>query len=306
MTARALMERDRSGVAMPAVQRRPTSIDARTSRFLSTSMLLQLQRSAGNAAVARSLSASVARPGPMPIAQRCGPVPCNCSDDKRAEYDAEHDPGQDRADGKQPEDAAVQRVATEDLQRYEVEDCGSGAGAKHPATEVHAAHGRARTMMSIAAMESADSTDPNIVRLARKYFKVTVPPVSNTDKKLWFGRVRQVLTAMYTKNSETTYECEPTQSFANGACSKGSMAVTVLNIHLCPAWWSLGAEDRAFVLVHEWAHRYGPSVNQIFETYCDAKAFAGLSAGSLVAEPDAYASYVFELVTGSAPSAAVC
>ena len=53
MTARALLESDRSAAATSAVRRRPTSIDARNS----TSMLLQLQRSAGNAAVARSLSA---------------------------------------------------------------------------------------------------------------------------------------------------------------------------------------------------------------------------------------------------------
>ena len=109
MTARALLERDRSAAATSAVRRRPTSIDARNS----TSMLLQLQRSAGNAAVARSLSASVARPGLIPVVQRCGPVPCNCTNDERAEYEAEHsDSGQDHADGKQPEDPAVQRVAT--------------------------------------------------------------------------------------------------------------------------------------------------------------------------------------------------
>ena len=58
--------------------------------------------------------------------------------------------------------------------------------------------------------------------------------------------------------------------------------------------------------MHEWAHRYGPSVNQIFETYCDASEFATQPAEDLVAEPDAYASYIFELVTGSAPSSTVC
>ena len=193
------------------------------------------------------------------------------------------------------------------VQRYEVQDCGTGPGSAHPAKEVHAAHGRARTMISIANMESATGGDPTVRALARKYFKLAVPPVSNHDKKLWFGRVRQVLSAMDRRNSETTYECEPAQSWTNGMCTKGSMAVTVLNIHLCPAWWTLTSnDDRAFVLLHEWAHRYGPSVNQILETYCDATAFGSLPAEDLVAEPDAYASYVFELVTGAAPSSTVC
>ena len=200
--------------------------------------------------------------------------------------------------------AVAQRLA---VQRYEVQDCGAGASSTHPATQVHAAHGRARTMASIADMESATSNDPTVQALARKYFKITVPPVSNADKKLWFGRVRQVLTAMSASNSKTTYECEPAQSWTNGLCTKGSMAVTLLNIHLCPEWWNLASlDDRAFVLLHEWAHRYGPSVNQVFETYCDAASFGTLPAGDLVAEPDAYAGYIFELVTGGAPSSAVC
>ena len=193
------------------------------------------------------------------------------------------------------------------VSRYEVQDCGSGAGSTHPANEVYAAHGRARTMLSIAEMESATGNDPTVRALARKYFKLAVPPVSNYDKKLCFGRVRQVLTAMNRRNSETTYECEPAQSWQHGLCTKGSMAVTILNIHLCPGWWTLTSnDDRAFVLLHEWAHRYGPSVNQILETYCDATEFGSLSADDLVAEPDAYASYIFELVTGTAPSSTVC
>jgi hypothetical protein len=193
------------------------------------------------------------------------------------------------------------------VQRYEVQDCGPAATSKHPANEVHAAHGRARTMVSIAEMESASSTDPAVTALAMKHFKLRVPPVSNTEKKLWYGRVRQVLTALHKRNSEAVYECEPQESWKHGMCSAGTIAMTLLNIHLCPKWWTLSSlDDRAFVLIHEWAHRFGPSVNQIFETYCDAKDYGGLSASELVAEPDAYASYVFELVTGTAPSKSVC
>lgn len=191
------------------------------------------------------------------------------------------------------------------VQRYEVQDC--GAGGTHPRSQVDAAHGRARTMLSIAAMESADPRDPTVRALARKYFKLTVPPVTNRDKILWFGRVRQVLAGMSRGQDSTTYECEPRQSWKDGWCRPGTFAVTIGNVHLCPAWWSLTAiDDRAFVLLHEWAHKYGPSVHQIIETYCDASDFASQPAEDLVAEPDAYAGYVFELVTGAAPTSTVC
>ncbi|HEY7815941.1 MAG TPA: hypothetical protein VIC62_22040, partial [Nakamurella sp.] len=95
------------------------------------------------------------------------------------------------------------------VQRYEAQDCGSGLGAAHPASEVYAAHGRARTMLSIAEMESATPSDPTVQALARKYFKLTVPAVTNRDKILWFGRVRQVLAGMSKGQDATTYECEP-------------------------------------------------------------------------------------------------
>ena len=193
------------------------------------------------------------------------------------------------------------------VQRYQVQDCGSGAGAAHPASAVYAAHGRARTMLSIAETESATPSDPTVRALARKYFKLTVPPGTDRERRLWFGRVRQVLSGMMRGQDSTTYECEPRQSWKDGLCTSGSMAVTILNIHLCPKWWTLtSVDDRAFVLLHEWAHKYGASVNQIIENYCDSAAFAKESAEDLVAEPDAFASYVFELVTGATPSSTVC
>jgi len=291
MPSLVLLDATRPGAARSVAhvaERRPAEP---AGQGLTPGMVLALQRSAGNSAVSR-------RFGPEPkaapqakdaVVQRCGPTPCDCSAEERAEYESERG-------GPAP-----------NLQRYEVQDCGATPGAQHPAAEVHAAHGRARTMLSIAEMESATSSDPTVQALARKYFKITVPPVRDTDKKLWFGRVRRVLSAMNSENAKTTYECEPAQSWQDGLCSKGTFAVTILNIHLCPKWWTLNdLDDRAFVLVHEWAHRYGPSVNQILETYCDAKEFGGLSAADLVAEPDAYASYIFELVTGKAPGTTVC
>ena len=145
-------------------------------------------------------------------------------------------------------------------QRYEVQDCGSASGAAHPASAVYAAHGRARTMLSIAETESASPSDPTVQALARKYFKLTVPAVTNRDKKLWFGRVRQVLAGMSKGQDGTTYECEPRQSWKDGLCTSGSMAVTILNIHLCPDWWNLTSIGRPGVRA---AARVGPQVRPI-------------------------------------------
>src|SRR5664279_6417863 len=109
-------------------------------------------------------------------------------------------------------------------------------------------------MLSVAEVESASADEPNVQAFARKVFQgQCATPVGDSDKKLWFGRVRQVLSAMQKSNSETTYECEPEQSWKDGLCSKGALAVTILNNHPRPNWWTLrSVDDRAFVLLHEW------------------------------------------------------
>ena len=239
MPALALLDTIRPHLARPTAHpaaRRPAEP---AGQALTPGMLLALQRAAGNSAVRRRFGPAAPaadRQSSDVVVQRCGPTPCDCSAEERAEYESEHESGHaDRAPH---------------LQRYEVQDCGTTTGAPHPAAEVHAAHGRARTMLSIAEMESATSSDPTVQALARKYFKITVPPVRDADKKLWFGRVRRVLSAMNSENAKTTYECEPAQSWQHGLCSAGTFAVTILNIHLCPKWWSLtDLDDRAFVLV---------------------------------------------------------
>jgi hypothetical protein len=56
-------------------------------------VLLGLQRSAGNAAVAGHLGGpgpSSMAAGPMAFVQRCGPTPCNCSAEERADYAEKH------------------------------------------------------------------------------------------------------------------------------------------------------------------------------------------------------------------------
>ena len=70
----------------------------------STARVLDLQRLAGNAAVTHQL----ARRAPLPAGQagnlqvqRCGPMPCNCSDDERADHAARHP--EDQAEDPDPE-----------------------------------------------------------------------------------------------------------------------------------------------------------------------------------------------------------
>lgn len=76
-------------------------------------VLLGLQRSAGNAAVAGHLAAAHHLPtsgGPMAFVQRCGPTPCNCSAEERADYADKH-----------PDEPAT----------AEADTAGAGAGAGH-------------------------------------------------------------------------------------------------------------------------------------------------------------------------------
>ena len=55
-----------------------------------TDVLLGLQQSVGNAAVAGRLSGGAAAGSPMSFVQRCGPTPCNCSAQQRADYAEDH------------------------------------------------------------------------------------------------------------------------------------------------------------------------------------------------------------------------
>lgn len=54
-------------------------------------VLLGLQRTAGNAAVTGQLDAHRTPAGsPMAFVQRCGPTPCTCSSEERADYAEQH------------------------------------------------------------------------------------------------------------------------------------------------------------------------------------------------------------------------
>jgi hypothetical protein len=94
-----------SGVTLADRLNRPTSAAARAPHDRgrskpspghvppSAALLLALQRSAGNAAVARlaaQRSVGVGRKHSVVAVQRCGPTPCDCSDEERADYAATH------------------------------------------------------------------------------------------------------------------------------------------------------------------------------------------------------------------------
>ena len=91
--------------------RRPAK--AKVTRARLADAILDLQRSAGNAAVASHLAdvrAGHPAPALLPM-QRCGPTPCDCADDERAEYATTH-----------ADEHVVQRDTTDDLAEFIAKD----------------------------------------------------------------------------------------------------------------------------------------------------------------------------------------
>lgn len=123
MTTLAMPAIDQRQVARPKTQRRRTGNLWPNS---SAATLLALQRSAGNAAVARQLGGRGTAKSHRDVLelQRCGPTPCDCSEEEQAHYAAEHPDEQPTVEGAkssdaeeasvQPEDASVQRCGTEE------------------------------------------------------------------------------------------------------------------------------------------------------------------------------------------------
>lgn len=93
MSVKAASEPGHATVADRPLTRRPA---AGLRENPSAAMLIGLQRAAGNSAVARQLarqrsSAVGPIPGGVLGVQRCGPTPCDCSDEERAEHAATHE-----------------------------------------------------------------------------------------------------------------------------------------------------------------------------------------------------------------------
>lgn len=183
----------------------------------------------------------------------------------------------------------------------DVEDCDSSRNPLQQPNTVRDAHARAFDMLTDAIRRSSNTADPQVIAMAAKHFHITLPAPTPQHNLLWI-RVRRALETMARADTEATYECEPEQTFGNGACIQGNVAISLSNIHLCPLWWTSfpTLDDRAGVLVHEWGHKYGAGVNRIFEAYCHSSEFASLPAEELITLPDAYAAYVVELSSGVA------
>jgi len=183
------------------------------------------------------------------------------------------------------------------LKDADVQDCDPSKNPLQTPESVRDAHARASELLTNARSKSADSTDVT-VQWAAQIFNITLPTKGPEQTLLW-ARVRHVLDTMASADSEATYECEPEQNIWNGLCLAGTDAVSLGNIHLCPNFWTAHKtiDDRAYVLVHEWAHKFGAGVARIFETYCWEAEYAKLSADTLVRTPDAYASFVLQLGT---------
>ncbi len=163
---------------------------------------------------------------------------------------------------------------------------------------VRQAHATATTMLRNAVTRSSNSSDPAVQGAALSHFKITLPAATDADRINW-ARVRIALQSMVSADTEVTYECDP-QSFFEGFCSSGVIAVTLGNIHLCPPFRSAryNNEQRAGILLHEWGHKFGTGVNRVFETYCHEGSYAATTAEERITLPDAYAQFVRELSAG--------
>jgi hypothetical protein len=76
---------------MPAEQTTPRPRRPTADYNAAVAQLLALQRSAGNQAVAHHITGmhtAWSSRGRTPTVQRCGPVPCDCSSEERADYAA--------------------------------------------------------------------------------------------------------------------------------------------------------------------------------------------------------------------------
>ena len=103
--------RARAPQSVPTAKR---PIKPRVTRAKLAAALLDLQRAAGNAAVVAHLAdAGTGKPAAplLPPIQRCGPTPCDCSDEQRADYSVTHG-----------DESVVQRDVTDDLAEFIAKD----------------------------------------------------------------------------------------------------------------------------------------------------------------------------------------
>ena len=179
-----------------------------------------------------------------------------------------------------------------------MQDCGTGSPAQ-TTRSVREAHARAVEMLRLARGRLVNSSVPAVQAAAQRYFKITLPV--GTDATGATGRTCGGRWRPWVAKQRPSTSASLEQRFIHGFCIFGNVGVTILNIHLCPAWWTYYSDldRRAAVLIHEWGHRFGTGVATIFETYCFAAGYAPASAEDLITWPDAYMQFVWDLSIGA-------
>jgi hypothetical protein len=190
-----------------------------------------------------------------------------------------------------------------------------GAAAPVPATSdcdstkrtmAERGHQRALSMLGTAVARSERPSDPAVQAAALAHFRLRVPPATAAEAALW-QRARTAMRTTLDGARGAAYECESVQSWWHGLCTADTFAVSLISIHLCPRWFgTTNPDDRAAVLVHEWAHKWGRGVNRIFEHYCATPGYEAQSSAGRLQTPDAYMSFAYQLQTGTAPSSTIC
>jgi hypothetical protein len=178
------------------------------------------------------------------------------------------------------------------IQRATVEDCPSNIHSD----VVIDFHNHAARMLGWA-LGLSFHTDMKVVRDAA-WLSFHIVPQDPKVNSLW-DRIQRVLGSITMHCGEAIYECEPSQSVLNGYCASGVVAVALDHIHLCPRWWMKKSKDHAAaILIHEWAHKWGPGVNRVFETYCSSSGYRGAPPEDTIRQPDAYANFAHQVWTG--------
>ena len=157
-------------------------------------------------------------------------------------------------------------------------------------------HKHAEVMLGWALGLSAH-TDMKVVQDAA-WRSFHVLPQNPKTKVLW-NWIQGVLSSIAMHCGEAVYEFEPDQTVWDSYCVSGVIAVSLDHIHLCPRWWDVSSKDyAAAILIHEWAHKWGPGVNRVFETYCSSTDYSAMRPEDRISQPDAYANFAYQVWTG--------
>jgi lysine-specific metallo-endopeptidase family protein len=256
----------REEVEAPAVER--------PLRAGSEHQLLALQRSIGNAGVARLVAS-----GRRPLQRACC---ASCAAGHRCEDEEIEERG-----------AAALRASVAGrraVARYAHQDCSEDDLRNH----IWPADYLARQMVRKAVRAlSASPIEPAVSALFPKYFMTSTPSVA---------RILHVLDQVEVefRDNDYTYECEDDcDSDDNGYTWSGLLgAMTSSHIHLCMTnFQSRSNECLARTIVHEFTHRYaGTDDNGYCKTGCGYSSCpSDLTPDKALENADSYACFVYEL-----------